>query len=135
MESNPMKRNKWYQVVALLALCSFAASFAPAAAAPAAPVATWNVVPTGLTPLGSLNAVAMGAANDVWAVGDKGQVYHYAGTAWAALTSGTTLDLNSVSPVPGQAGTAWVVGVGAGAANPSTVLVCAATAGTCTQQP
>jgi hypothetical protein len=49
------------------------------------------------------------SASDVWAVGDGGQIYHYDGSEWSRIESGTTNDLRGVRCSPGGV---WVVGEG-----------------------
>jgi hypothetical protein len=50
------------------------------------------------------------AADDIWAVGKGGVIYHYDGHAWTATPSGTTVDLTSVwASGPNDA---WAAGAG-----------------------
>ena len=55
-----------------------------------------------------LYAVRGISSTDVWAVGSRGAVYHYDGTAWTRSDAGVTKTLFDVHPV--SAGEVWAVG-------------------------
>lgn len=60
-------------------------------------------------PFGASLASAWGSGpNDVWAVGARGTIVHYDGTAWKIVPSGTHVDLTCVSGTSGS--DVWAVG-------------------------
>jgi hypothetical protein len=66
----------------------------------------WSQFPTPRTE-GAVLSVWGDRDDDVWAVGTKGLVLHWDGTAWSQEDSGVVESLRSVH---GTAGTAWIVG-------------------------
>ena len=58
-----------------------------------APV-VWSTMPSGTG--AALLAVWGSSGSDVFAVGERGTILHYDGSAWSAQESGTTLNLNGV---------------------------------------
>lgn len=65
----------------------------------------WSEVETGI---GTLTAIDGRAVNDLYAVGGFGGFYHYDGTAWTALESGTSEHLRDLHVLPN--GHVYVVG-------------------------
>jgi hypothetical protein len=115
------------RIAVFLLLCVALLGLTSVSAAPAVPRASaapgwwlpWSA-PTLAVP-GPLYAVATAAGDDAWAVGADGEVYHFNGQAWSAVSSTVTAALHSVYPV--GANTALVVGAAAVSNRPA-VLAC-----------
>jgi hypothetical protein len=111
-----MKRGKLLRpvllITMLLLLASPAIATAQPASAPTVGPGGWQPFPNPAT--ASLNAVALASTVDGWAVGDAGTSLHWNGTAWTAVPTPVTFDLNWVDSVPGGtvgSGEAWAGGV------------------------
>jgi len=74
------------------------------------PVGQWCIEPPPSVPvLPLLHSVWAVSANDVFAVGDNGTIWHRTSSGWSAMSSGTTSNLRGVWAA--SASDVWAVGV------------------------